>query len=82
MRQQSRPQGTRPANLWRSLWQQLRFPLSVGTLLGLTACTLTAISFGINPRSIFLISCMAGSALGIPILIVLIGYCLDSHDES
>ena len=73
MRHQARPPGTRPANLWRSLWQQLRFPLAVGALLGLTACTLTVMSFGINPHSIFLISCMAGSALGIPILIVLIG---------
>ena len=82
MRDQGRPPETPPANSWRSLWRQSRLPLAVGSLIGLTASILTAMSFGITPHSIFLISCMAGSALGMPIIILLIGRYMESHYES
>ena len=66
MRHQNRPQGPRPGNSWRSLWQQLRFPLSVGFALGLVTCTLTTLAFGANSSTIPLMVFIAGSCLVMP----------------
>ena len=81
MRHQNRPQGPRPGNSWRSLWQQLRFPLSVGFALGLVICTLTTLAFGANLSTIPLMVFIAGSCLVMPIVIVAIGNYMDSQIE-
>ena len=48
MRHQNGPQGRRPGSSLRSLWQQIRLPLSVSLALGLIIYTLTTLAFGTN----------------------------------
>ena len=81
MRHQNRPQGPRPGNSWRSLWQQLRFPLSVGFALGLVTCTLTTLAFGANSSTIPLMIFIAGSCLVMPMVILAIGNYMESQNE-
>ena len=82
MRHQNGPQGQRPGSSWRSLWRQLRFPLSVGLALGLVICTLTTLAFGANLSTIPIMVFTAGSCLVMPIVIVAIGNYMDSQNES
>ena len=81
MRHQNRPQGPRPGNSWRSLWQQLRFPLSVGFALGLVTCTLTTLAFGANSSTIPLMVFIASSCLVMPMVILAIGNYMESQNE-
>ena len=77
MSNRSGPTSTHVDISWRALWQQLQFPLLVGITLAAVACPLTALAFGINSSSIFLMSSIGGSCLAIPLLIVAISYYLD-----
>ena len=81
MRHQNRPQGPRPGNSWQSLWQQLRFPLSVGFALGPVICILTTLAFGANLSTISLMVFIASSSLVMPMGIVAIGNYMDSRNE-
>ena len=77
----SRPTSTRTEISWRTFWQEIKFPLTVGITLGVVACSLTAAAFGFNSSSIFLIASIGGSCLIIPLLIVAISYYIDSQNE-
>ena len=63
-----------------TIWQQLKFPSSVGVLLGIGACALTRILFGTTPEAFFLMAAIGGSCLVIPSLIVIISHFLSGID--
>ena len=82
MRHRNRPQGPRPCNSRRSLWQQLRLPLSVGLAMGLAICTFLTLAFGVNSSTIPLMVFTAISCQVMPIAIIAIGNYMDSQNES
>ena len=65
-------------NLVKVIWQQGKFPLALGTVLGTIICTTVGVAFGTGQSGIFLMATIGGSFLVIPVLIVGISHFLDS----
>ena len=65
-------------NLFKVIWEQGKFPLAMGVVLGAISCTTVGVAFGTGYPGNFLIACIGGSFLVIPILIVAISHFLDS----
>ena len=81
MRDRSRLKGNGLGNFYKGVWEETKFPLAVGALLGGITCTIAGIAFGTSQTGVFLMSSIGGSYLVIPVLIGVISYCLGSKDD-
>ena len=74
MRRTNQAQDGQTAEPDPTIWQQLKFPASLGFLVGAGACVLTRVIFGTTPEAFFLMAAIGGSCLVIPPLIVIISH--------
>ena len=66
----------------RTLWEDLRFPMTIGAVVGIPACAMLLVAFGTSFNGIFLISVTGGSFLTIPLLIVGISRFMEWADRT
>ena len=78
MRGQNRLKGSRLLNSCKAVWEQGKFPLSMGATFGAITCTLVGVAFGTGYSSVVLMVSIGGSFLLVPVLIVGISHYLDS----
>ena len=77
MRGQRRPKCSRLLHSCKAVWEQGKFPLSMGVALGAITCTLVGAAFGTGYPSVVLMVSIGGSFLLVPVLIVGISDYLD-----
>ena len=77
MKGQRRPKGSRLLHSCKAVWEQGKFPLSMGAAFGAITRTLVGVAFGTGHSSVVLMVSTGGAFLLIPVLIVSISDYLD-----
>ena len=80
MKKQSKSPDNGRATKWRALWCDVRLPLTFGLILGVPACALTALVYGLNSTSVYMIANIAGACLILPFVILAISHYLHIQD--